>query len=946
MKIRRFWPVVVLLILTLLVFNRLAFSGLILARGDTYSYFYPYWIVRNTALMQGQLPLWSPDVFMGVPLLANPQLGTFYPPNWLLISLAPPDGIRISILMHIFWALLGMYVLAKQQLRATWPALVAAVVFGFGGYVGAHVEQINQLQGLAWLPWLFWLYQQALDRPSRYVPLLAIAFAMQFFTGHTQTVFIAGVGLGVYGLTHGPLRLSTMGRAMLILAAAGLLTLPLILPQLLPTLELTQVSNRSGGLSFNEATSFSFNPLVVGRGLLPSYDGLLFGEYVAYGGVIGLGLALLGVVLSRPRRPWTWIVIAMAGLLLSFGEFNPLYQLLLRLPGFGFFRVPARWLTLFALGMALLAGHGLAALQRERLRRWHYGLIVGVMLVLALSSLLVSRTPEDVIGPAVPTAITWAGWALGLFGLLVILRVWRTGDAASIDRANLRVRAWHAMPLLIVELFLASQVLPYNTLTLPETYHAQRFTVSQLLAYKDEANPPGRSLSISELLFDPGDKAALERRYAEYNLSDLAVRLSLVDTKLKEVLAPNQSLVWGLPSIDGFDGGLLPTRYYTEFSTLLMPEGIDPTTDGRLREGLALPDCRGACIPDQRWLNLTNTRYLITDKVYDLWHEDVYNDTQIAVMLNAAEFTTLDNPTEFTADAVDVLYVGDSAPEIQIENVTLTPADSGPLDVFTRQRWFADSPIAPDQVVVEADSDVSIHAITLVDTRTGDFIPLTLGDWQRQMSSDIKLYENQRVLPRAFMVYDAQQVNDENTDAQQVLDLLRNPDFDPAGMVVIHGVVDSASESVEFTPPLNPLPIHGEGTLHTILSQFVPPLQFVERGPGGEVKSTHAVSLQTGIGHPITTYTPTHIEIQVATSSAGYLLLTDAYYPGWQATVNDIPALIYRADIMFRAVPVPAGEHTIAFDYQPYWLPGALWAGLLAWFIMGIATLVLWRRVG
>ena len=95
-KFARIIPVLLLIALTLLFFWKLAFTDMILARGDTYAYFYPYWDARNGAFRAGELPLWTPDIFMGAPLLANPQLGTFYPPNWLTIPFRAPDAIRTT----------------------------------------------------------------------------------------------------------------------------------------------------------------------------------------------------------------------------------------------------------------------------------------------------------------------------------------------------------------------------------------------------------------------------------------------------------------------------------------------------------------------------------------------------------------------------------------------------------------------------------------------------------------------------------------------------------------------------------------------------------------------------------------------------------------------------------------------------------------------------------
>ncbi|MBZ0275461.1 MAG: YfhO family protein, partial [Anaerolineae bacterium] len=75
-----------------------------------------------------------------------------------------------------------------------------------------------------------------------------------------------------------------------------------------------------------------------------------------------------------------------------------------------------------------------------------------------------------------------------------------------------------------------------------------------------------------------------------------------------------------------------------------------------------------------------------------------------------------------------------------------------------------------------------------------------------------------------------------------------------------------------------------------------------------------------------------------------FLVLTDAYYPGWTATVNGQPAQVEKADGMFRAVAVPAGVSTVVFEYHPGWWPGILIAGGAAWLLVLVALVVLRRR--
>lgn len=122
---KRLIPLILIIILTLLFFHQMMLTDKILARGDTYNYFYPYWDLRNAAFRAAELPLWTNSIFMGAPLLANPQLGAYYPPNWLTAPFRAPMAIKISILLHAILAGAGMLFLYRQVISAQWiPGLV------------------------------------------------------------------------------------------------------------------------------------------------------------------------------------------------------------------------------------------------------------------------------------------------------------------------------------------------------------------------------------------------------------------------------------------------------------------------------------------------------------------------------------------------------------------------------------------------------------------------------------------------------------------------------------------------------------------------------------------------------------------------------------------------------------------------------------------------------
>ena len=160
----------------------------------------------------------------------------------------------------------------------------------------------------------------------------------------------------------------------------------------------------------------------------------------------------------------------------------------------------------------------------------------------------------------------------------------------------------------------------------------------------------------------------------------------------------------------------------------------------------------------------------------------------------------------------------------------------------------------------------------------------------------IYLGEMVNAAPRAYMVHEAVIAQDDAAAAE----ILRNEPESVGERVVLSDVEN---------PPLTSLR--------------------AEQTDGGGGKT--AVSLVA--------YEANQSTWNVSTPQNGYLFVSDAYYPGWHAYLNQQPTELYRANIAFRAVYLPAGTHTVSFKYEPT----SIFAGAI---ISGLSLLVTLSLIG
>src|SRR5436190_3291621 len=135
-------------------------SGTVTIPWDAKSQFFPPLQFLATSIACGEWPWWTPNLFAGWPLIADPQSLLFSPLHVLLAASSPAVDLRAFDAVTFLYLFLGGFgVLMFFHDRGWHPAggIVAAMAFALGGSASARIQHTIEIVSLAYLPLALWL---------------------------------------------------------------------------------------------------------------------------------------------------------------------------------------------------------------------------------------------------------------------------------------------------------------------------------------------------------------------------------------------------------------------------------------------------------------------------------------------------------------------------------------------------------------------------------------------------------------------------------------------------------------------------------------------------------------------------------------------------------------------------------------------------------------------
>ncbi len=903
-------------------------KGLLLVFSDSLVYSYPLRVVAFDAIRHGSLPLWTPTVLSGYPLLSMAQLAIGYPLTWFYLALPGYWAEQVFVLAPYLLTPCFTYAYLRQVDCSRAASLLAGLSFTFGGLmIGGLSHNGMFTNAVMWLPLMLIAIERARTGNLKLcLAGVAGAFSMSVLTGIGQAFLYSGliaVGYAVFitfvVATKDPVAtaLGTVPkpwpRLRPLLACAGGMALAVGVAsfQILETMRAQRRSIRRE-LTYETFSQGGFTPLQTLKAFLAPIHNLNW-EATPYVASLALLMAVVAVIAalrspSEYRRIFFWLGLALLAWLLMLGDHTPLSRWSFQIPVYNRFRLPWRHTFEWSLAVSVLAAFGFDALKKLFARKFEAttvqwrevlaGLIlVGNLIAVGVgwwrASGLRLAAGEELLKRGQPIQLVtmsesaWWNWKLSftLAALLAVVWCWRMQASRwrSLLTTTTVATACFLEGFMLVSFWWFPNAKPasYYQSGSAAIQFLKKYPPEQNRIYTDSSNYFPLNLAMAEMnnLTAPlgfhnaaGYEPLMSERYGrvfdEPGLSYLPYTPWLGAPADRQLLNPNWRVL-----------DLLNTRFIVEFSAsrteTYKKDGVIHAAE---LTGISLPQGASAILTGASQVDTLSLVSALADSA------DLAQGATIArLVFHSKDGQTIERELKAGVDTAEWAHErNDVKPGIKhslaqvFESRPGDEQNSFPANSYST-RISLGHKLDVERIElknVTAHAVLLISRIALYDPATGQATSPAFRlpeQWQKIYDHDqTQIYENQRVMPRVWLTAKAEAVSSE--DAFKRIRGQSEKPFEPREVALLEAPLD-------------------------------------------ELGNLTGDKLSKDSGARVVGYEPNRLVIETKADIPAVLVASEINYPGWQATVDGKPANIYAADYLLRGVVLTAGSHRIEMKY-------------------------------
>ncbi len=880
----------------------------------------PTTIAASKMIKSGIPPLWNPYVGCGTPLAANLMSGIYNPLRAFLLLFPAPQIFDFYLLTKIFLAGFFTFIFLRKIHISKPSALISSIAYMFSGYFMCYLT-LWHLNTDMLTPLLLFLFESnAQGKKGKHIVFSGIGVALVLLAGNPQSALLSLTFASFYYfyriiILHG-MRLNKdllhkIFHLILILSIGFVLSAFMLtdfyqffqsaIHQI--SVPAAEFQGKLNVHSPRSLVSFLFSPLqFLGTPLwrninnLSRFSPLFVFPYI---GVITIILAMmsLGKDWKINRLSIFFMVYPCLLIINILGGGIWLYHQL------GSFLFPmtrlfwAKYLGTLYLSVAILAGLGFENLKNNKLRPYWNTIFISCIILFVAACYYAN--PIDYINTFEVSTLS-----SGMLGKLLLP-----------IKYPLSVRA-----ILLAVFFVFLTALLY---TQKKTYLYSLLIVLlplELYLYHQPAYA---------LRYQPYPQSP----YIDYLFKEKDKGEPFRICGLKSGMIPQISSVFGLDDVNNVDA-LYIKRYYRFMVDLilgrpwhygvfsLIPTDIE-TVKNRYLDLLnvkyiisgdslnplehGISDYNGNAVPQNKYFlgRLSKSFFSLYPNTKDnkLHIDTVYYNYSVPPENTMLCFTIGTDPTQWSEKGDGVEFLVQVKDGIRLDKSFQKYIN--PKNNHEDRRWFFEeidlTPYEGKEIkiifTVKAgpNNDNSHDRCGFADI---EMVPKSNGKQKLSLvyNKEVKIYRNNTVMPRAFIVHRAEKI----LQQEKILARLKDTHFDFRKTIIIE------KNLPEKTLLCNGSPISDNSSVKIINHQ------------------------------------PNRVYLKATMENDGFLVLSDTYYPGWKAYVDDLQAEIYPTNYMLRSLYLTKGRHQIKFVYNP--LPFKIGLGISLSTLLGIVAFLCYKK--